>query len=541
MLRRLKLTFLTILIVMLMGTIGCQRKDSEELSEGMETLSENQRREPVTLKFLLFGDEPKDFHLVLDEFHNRVKDTLNIQLDVEWLNKNDYKDTILMKMLAKENYDLVFDAYFLRLKELSEKGTYADLDYYFNNPEYEGLMNSFSESLIDNNRIDGAVYAIPILRTYSNGIPSVHYRQDLADKYGIGAIDSIEKLQQYLDCILVNEKEMVPLALKDTRGFHSLNPIHAQTPNTDDYNIRIMGSGVSGIGFAVEFNEDFSQIKAIAAEGDMDERWSGFSEGFQFDYPAVKLNGYYQWRKYCEPDSINQKNPEALFMSGKAAAHIGTLDDYENIAVGLSSNVPKAQLGEYIISSSHRDMKERAIRTDYSANNYICIPAYSKKKDETMSFLNWLFSNRDNHDLFELGIEGVHWNAIGENQYEIVNGMEDAYLFPGYSLTWNPNYVRFAESMPDKILEYKKYELMESTFRRDIMSDFTFNTENLKSEIARVRQIKEEIHLPLHHGLLEDPIQKLEANVIKCRENGFNAIQEEFVKQLNEFLKSMNK
>ena len=63
-------------------------------------------------------------------------------------------------------------------------------------------------------------------------------------------------------------------------------------------------------------------------------------------------------------------------------------------------------------------MKPGAIRTDFRANNSVVIPASSKNIDRTMKFLDWLYSSKDNHDLFELGIEGEHWIKDGDNGYK---------------------------------------------------------------------------------------------------------------------------
>ena len=100
------------------------------------------------------------------------------------------------------------------------------------------------------------------------------------------------------------------------------------------------------------------------------------------------------------------------------------------------------------------------------ANNFVCVPISSSKVDLTMKFLDWLFSSEENHDLFELGIEGEDWEPVGEDQYRVIEGETAAqtYTFPGYVLTWNPNYVKFPDTLPDDILAYKKYDLEKDAY-----------------------------------------------------------------------------
>ncbi len=68
--------------------------------------------------------------------------------------------------------------------------------------------------------------------------------------------------------------------------------------------------------------------------------------------------------------------------------------------------------------------------TNLQGNNFICIPAWSKKVDKALTFLDWLYANSTNHDLFELGVEGEDWKAIGDDRYEQIKSDDnEAYSF----------------------------------------------------------------------------------------------------------------
>ena len=80
---------------------------------------------------------------------------------------------------------------------------------------------------------------------------------------------------------------------------------------------------------------------------------------------------------------------------------------------------PNGDMEPFLYQSQDvRDMKPGALRTDFRSNNSVVIPVSSKNADRTMKFLDWLFSSKDNHDLFELGIEGEHWIKDGDNGYK---------------------------------------------------------------------------------------------------------------------------
>ena len=105
-------------------------------------------------------------------------------------------------MMGGDEYDLVFDAPWCHLKEMAADEYYADLSEYFNNDEYPGLKAAFSPEVMENNKWYGQMCYIPLMRTYGNGIPAVHYRKDWAKEWGIGTdgqINSMEELTAYWD------------------------------------------------------------------------------------------------------------------------------------------------------------------------------------------------------------------------------------------------------------------------------------------------------------------------------------------------------
>lgn len=496
--------------------------------------------QPVELKAMLSGDKPTGWDNIIDEFEKETKDTLNLKLNVTWIPQGNYKDKLNLTITAKEDYDLVFDAPWNQLKNIAPNGGYADLGKYFNNDSYPGLKKAFPAFVMNNNKFFGKNYAVPIMRTYGTGIPCVFYRQDLADKYGVGKIDNYAKLQNFFDQILANEKNVTPLAVKDTRGFYQLSLTDDGTYSaTNMYrnNIVTVGPG-SGIGFEALLSDDHKKVQAIAADGDPDSSFGAFPAPFNRNWTLDKLEREHSWNKYLEKDSLNQKDDGTMFTSGKAAARIGTLDDYEDTSAKFAANLPDASLGEFIYVPEVKDKEQAAISTTYMANNFLCVPATSKKIDSTMKFLDWLFSDQKNHDLFELGIEGKNWEAAGDDGYKLPEGVSATsnYTFPGYVMTWNKNYVRFSSALPENVKAYKEYELQDSTFYANPLSGFTFDNSPVKTEIAKVTAIYSDVMNPLMHGVLASPSEVMQQKFAECRKNGLDTIEKELVKQINAFL-----
>ena len=389
--------------------------------------------EPVTLKILFKGPKPEGWDAVYEEFLNRTRDTLNTELDMTFVEHADYKDKLNLEMTSGADYDLVFDAGFIHLKELAADGYYADLSAYFNNDEYPGLKAAFSPETMEANKWYGQMCYIPLFRAYGTGIPVVYYRQDLADSWGVGTIDSMEDLEAYWAA--AKENGLIPFSARDTRGFYQLYTITGSYPETADRvssaEAGVQNFNIAGCTFWTYIQD--GEVKACALEGSGDENFADFPEGYNYDFGAERYEKFAEWQQagYVSADSMTTKDADTPFWAGQAASTIGTLDEYENNANNITTYSPDAQLATFVYIDSIRNMEEGAYPTTYVANNGMAVPASSKNIDRTMKFLDWMFADAANHDLFELGIEGTDWEAVGEDQYTDLTGYASA--FPGLS------------------------------------------------------------------------------------------------------------
>lgn len=484
-----------------------------------------------TIKVMLMGTEPVGWQEVMAKYDEIGP---GVKLDVEWVSQGDMKDKLNLRLTAGEDYDLVFDAPFLKMKNFAADGIYAPLEDYIESGNYPNLQKAYDPELLKANYYFGHLYGLPNMRTYGNGIDCVYYRQDLADKYGIGQIDSYDELQQYFDAILENDTGMIPLGVSSSRGFYTMFAQDA-VDYAKNHIVRFSAGGFCHI----LLNEDETEVVDIVYEGSAPEAYANYPEKYRDGqlFGQERFNKLVEWSKYLEKDSLNQKDPGSLFKGGKAGAIINNLDAYEQTQLDLETSLAGAKLGTFIIPEAVKNMEDGARITSLQGNNFICIPATSKKIDSTLKFLDWLMASKENHDLFELGIEGTHWTAVGDEQYSLPEGDGvSVYNFPGYVLTWNPNYVRFSDKLPDEILEYKKYDLEPNAYYPSPLAGFIFDQSNVQTEIAKVNSILSESSTALEHGALKNPIEVLRAANDEAEANGRPAIREELKKQINEFL-----
>ena len=492
--------------------------------------------DPVTIKVLNSGDKPNDWDAVLEEFYSRTKDTLNITFDWTWVPSADYKDKLNVKMTAGEEYDLVFDAPWMHLRTLAQDGIYADLSSYLNNDAYPGLKKAFPEEIMQYNKFSDINCALPLFFSYG-AQNIVMYRQDWAKELGIGSegqINSHDELKQYLEAVLANKAGVTPIALKNNRGFYHL--FEAITVDMAKDHIYQGGVGKE-IFFAVKLNDEETEVIATALPGDPAEYWEPFGG---VDFWKQKVETSREWNKYCETDSLNQADPGSLFQIGKAAACIDTIDAVPKFNSILKTNAPEAELGVYVHEDAARKMEKGVYSASMTASNYLCVPASSDKIDRTMAFLNWLFEDAANHDLFEYGIEGVHWEAVGDTQYKLPDGVSTTtnYSPNGWNLTWNPIYYRFSSDYTDYSLPYAEFSTDINNYLLDPKKGFSFQGDVVKTEVAQCGAILGEVLAPLNHGVLDNPYQVLQDAAAQLRQNDVQKAIDEYVRQQNEFLQS---
>ena len=499
--------------------------------------------EEVTLEFYMPSpvSEVTDMQAVLDKFYEETKDTLNTKIHFNFTTFDDIGQKVSLKLAAGEQVDSIFTAPWTspNINQQISQGQLLNLDSYFNNDKYPGLKKAFTQEYLKNNSFADStgtshIYGIPFTHGFNSG-SVIYYRKDLAEKYGIGEITSYDDLVAFYDAIVKNEKGIVPLSLNGSNI--NLASILSEMKTTEaSYRIQ---SGVAPFTNAVVFEgskdvyipktmnpwNDPEFVKLAKSPPAEDPLW----------YYAAAVDWYN--KGYIEKDVLAQKDPDGQFMAGKAASVYRSLDIYSTQSQQLEAAIPGAKLGYFITNQFLRDEKPKMMGSDFKAWNFAAIPANSKNADRTMAFFDWLFSSQENHDLFEFGIEGKHWNAIGDSKYEVPAGLDSTqtYNFPAYTLTWNPTMVRYDSKTPDDVV--RKLNLLGDTnfFYSLPASGFSFVSDNVTNELAKISDVASKMH-PIGFGLVPDyktALDQLQEDLDKA---GYQKLVAELQKQFSDYL-----
>lgn len=506
--------------------------------------------DPLTLNIMLWGDKPKQFDDVVAEFEKETKDTLNLKLKFTFTPQADYVNKLKLKLAAGEQVDIAFDAPWMNMNTFIAQDNYTNLDGYFNNDKWPGLKTAFGQGFLDNNKFTGTdgnlhTYGVP-LGHYLGELAVMFYRKDLATKYGMGDINNNDDMIKYFDNVLKNDKNVIPLVVRNdgNYGASSLIDGNKDLPSKPDAGIWDIGLAPNIIASA--FVKD-NKVEGVTVNGDKSANVANFPAPFNGkDYSTITSIREWHDKGYIEKEPIVRKDATGTFAAGKAASMIETMANFDSINAQLKAGVPSSELGMYLFQNKTRDKVQpnSYYISDFRIWNFLCIPKTTANADRAMSFINWIFENQDNHDLFELGIKGKNWEPVGDDKFKYPEGVDPAqnYSFNGYLLTWSPKYIRLSDSIPDKMVDYYKYIADEKTFIKSAIAGFAFNQDPVKSQMSNpdfVKMFNEELAYKL--GMVDNPAagleqlqQKWEGN--KRLQSDIESIKAELKKQLQDFL-----
>ena len=481
-------------------------------------------------------NEVENVDRIIEEYKRRVKDDpvlSKITPNITNTGGANYVEKLKMSITAQEDFDLMFYGSFFGMSDSIKQGVAKDVSSYFNSDEYPGLKAAFSEEYLDANRTDGALYTIPIAEAYED-IRGLLIREDLRKKYNIPEVTNDDILLQFLQVIKENEPDIIPF----TGGFLLFETEHFEAPHHNLFPVEVAGfdKGTMFVGL----DEDWKNVVDLVIAGDEPERFAKFEEGYNTDFITASHEKMLKWAPYMDPDRAGGGVQGKEFAVGYS-----TVSQWPGHQKSLKEKHPDADYSLYVTDKRQRDLEEGAIFSEMKSNNFIIVPSWSKKTEQAMKFLDWMFGSQENHDLFQFGVEGVDWEAIGDDAYRPLDVPEkEKYIIPPYTLTWNPTYIRYLDTVKDnpQIKAYYDYSVSEKPYKRSPLAGFSFDPTPVKTEIASVQAlvapVLKNLKLVIYGDETAAVIKQLNTDV---KNAGFEKIRAEIISQVQAFLDNQNK
>jgi len=508
--------------------------------------------ERVTLEFMAPCPvaQVNDLDTVWEEVYKQTDDFLNVRVNYTFTGFDDIGQRISLRIAAGEQLDGAFVAQWTSpaMQDLINQGLLRNLDEYFHNDAYPGLKACFPEGYLASNifpDVDGTKHVFAVPFGNFDGGNAVYYRKDLADKYGVPEIVDYDSLIAYFEAILANEPGMYPftwIGTVDNMSLGFMASLYRDQPQYAPFNYaQVSVTGGHEVYVHVVVREDNTAYAARTFIPGLDPQWLDYWQSpFKDEEPLKQVYTAREWyeKGYFTQDILNVADFEGEFMAGKAASYVRGLNTYTGISERLANSIPGAELGTFIYNPNYRFDTVKAETSPFQVWNFMAIPVTSPNVDRVMGLLNWIFESQANHDLLELGIEGRHWIAIGDDKFALPPeaNPETNYNFPGYILTWNPTIQRRSADLPDEIVKAMKQCGDPNNLVRAVESGFGFIQAPVELEVIQLNEVGAYFRA-LGNGAVADIEGEVERIQMMLDEAGYQTVIEEVERQFNEFLK----
>lgn len=451
---------------------------------------------PVELIWYTIGTPQKDVDKVMDEVSKYTKEKINATVKMKMIDFGDYTQKMQVMAASGEPMDILFtSSWGFDYVQNARKGAFMELDDLLKN-EGKGIVESLDPAFLEGSKVDGHNYAIPA----NKELPAQEvwrFNKELLDKYNldISNVRSMESLEPLLKTIKENEPEITPYAM--VKDFVPLMPF--------DYIIEKLP-------MAVKIDtKDYKVVNILETQEAKD---------------ALKTVHKFYQEGYISPEAATTTSVDDLYKSGKWFMDRASTQPF-------ADNLWSASYGYPVVSTPAGDPY---IYNWSVMGSMQAISANSKYPEKAMEFLNLLNTDPVLRNMVDSGIEGVHYEKVGDNVMKNLDESKN-YDMPTFSLG-NLMITYLNEGDPEnKWDEFRKFN--ESGINAPLLG-FNFDTSKVTTELAAVQNVKEEYWSALMTGTV-DPDQYLPKAIEKFKAAGIDKIIAEAQKQIDEWRASNGK
>jgi putative aldouronate transport system substrate-binding protein len=475
--KMLALTCIVLTLFIVLSTVGCQKNDvpSNSINPNQtETVAKGPKTKLDIYHMVSWNASPNKNGEVIKWLNNYLNTELTITIDAA-PNPPTFQTWLATGewpgVIADRNNAFWRDTF-------ASGGKLIDLTKYFNDPVNYPVAG-------------GTAFII---------------RKDLREKYNIPEIKDLSGFEAYLEAVTTGEKGMA--------GF-------------------VGRGGAGGLDFDLAFGPDVLNIgsdMAVFAEIDPDIKPYKAANKLTSDSFKKRM----EWLKkaykngWIPRDILTIRDENTLLASGKAAALCNDMWTVNSLGPIVRAYIPGGELETF----TFRDYSMPMIRMT-KVNNFACISSTSNNKERAMMFLDWMRASKENYELYMYGIKGKHWNPIGDNQYELPEGVDPAKK-PYNPSPWWAKVMQFDRL--DKLSEpgflHIYNQVVDAKYTTPELINFSFDSEPVKTEWVQVGAAYAEIMGPIGQGINDSEADYLAA-IKRFDELGMQKIIDEIQRQLD--------
>lgn len=490
----MKIISLIMAAIMLFACCGCDKAE--------KTASDD-----ITLKWIMPGPgKQEDYDKVMTEFNKKLQEYMpGVTLEIETFPWNEYAQKVLLMQTSGEKVDIVNTAPLSFGAEVS-KGSFMDITQLVDEKCKE-LKDIYVDYMWDYTSVDGKIYAVPsdqgICRTNGLYVPKA-----LSDKYW-----DIEKAQEILTSNSTMTEECYDVIEEYLSNVKASGNIRKGMQETAQYAFKGYESLFGD--FAVRLDDEKCEVVYL------------------YDTPEMKLfiEKMADWYKkgYIRKDALS---------SYQEQNYIGSETGYIMWIGSGHMNAAKTATMQYGFDIDVAELYKKYVGYNNAGAGGNAVMASCKNPDKAVELLNIVNSNRDMYRLLVYGIEGDHYEKIGDNRAKLEYGggnasSSDRYGLWGYAV--GNTFLGFeSEIHPEGWYEYLS-DLPNNVEVKSNLIGFIPDSSSFTSEAAQITSIRKEFAPSLIAGVQENYKERYDEFMKKIKQAGVDKIKKELQKQIDAY------
>ena len=472
---------------------GCGKKSEVEKNN-----VEKKVEETTKLKWYVFGAKQQDHDVVMAELNKKLKEKINVELDLQVIDAGTFEDKMRLIVSANEDYDLTFTSNWRnKFNDNMGKGAFKALDELIdkNAPK---LKTALPASLLEVAKVNGKTYAVPNYQIIYQSW-GVNFQKELVDKYkfDLKTVKTIRDIEPFLENIKKNEPNLIPFRMFGGTASFPLWYLAAEEIVSEQVVIKQGDKSLKAI--------SLFDLKEDKENRDLNNDW--FQKGYARkdavtvtdDSADQKANKYAAFAQSTKPGG----DPEISAKWGK-----------EYVSVAIQKPYITAQAGNSTMTA---------------------INANSKNPEKAIKLIELVNTDKDVYNNLIFGNENTHYKKISNDTVEVPADSKykmgtSAWMFGNQ---FNALYMKGQQSGI-----WEETDKLNKSADVSVLRGFTFDPSPVSSEIAKVGAVVKEYKVI---DFLPDREKRYEEYKTKAYAAGLQKVIDEVQKQIDTWAKANGK
>jgi putative aldouronate transport system substrate-binding protein len=464
------------------------------------------------MRFVVPGTAAPDYTVGIKAVNDKLRaDGLDIEASIIYIPWDVYDQRLNLMMSTGEQFELLHVMQDVKnISNLVARNGIISIDEYV--PNYTNLTARFSTDDWKASRFNGKLYAVPATwRSFDNYLAAVtvllNPLQKVASEFPVNG-----NIDQFID---VSKKMQAQILTdKGKTAYHWMHQI-SWPPNW-------LHRTYPTFPFYVEMG---GSLVLARQDGTIDS----YFESQEFKWDSENYRKLYN-AGLIYPDILNTQSQHWTDEFGLLGVMLPSeANNTLSAWVSLKKNLPEEQAATYFLNP------EKPNVTFYT-QNLNAISATAENSESGLKFLNWLYANKQNHDLFHYGIEGVHYTASAPNKIAPKLDSTGAEMYRAD--TWMTGYLpwmRFDEAASEDQIAWATFQSGNKVYTP--IAGFIFDSTPVASQLTSLQTEIMASFYPIRYGLV-DYESSYPAALTRLKAAGLDQYMAEYRRQFAEYLRT---